>query len=213
MVRKCRFTGEIFEEKDRKKYIAHLKKLRVALAEERKIERTKKTFKQWLAKEKKKILRPEDIPEWFLKNQRTIMDGANAGFGDRPFKNDRFFITDEFTKFVFTSLRYSNEASNSHVHPDKGVGNWCGEDPNKPTGYKGWTGHVDGVLKRMPQHDSSYPYSGALNAVGIKTDSGGGGNKNWGYGFTIFLDDWPGLKHTVDEMEQQQVVNKLKGVK
>lgn len=212
-VRKCRFTGKIFEEKDLKKYAAHLKKLRVELAEARKIERTKKTFKAWLTKEKKKIKHPDEIPAWFLKNQRTIMDGANAGFGDRPFKSDKFFSTDEFTKFVFTGIRYNKNASNSHVHPDNGVGNWCGKDSGKPTGYKGWEGHADGTLKRNKNHSGSYPYSAGLNAVGIKTGSGGGGNENWGYGITIFLDDWPGLKAAVDEMEQQEIINRLKGVK
>lgn len=213
VVHKCRFTGKLFEEKDRKKYIAHLKKLREQLAEERAIERTKKTFKRWLANEKKKIHRPEDIPAWFLKNQRIIMDGANAGFGDRPFKSDKFFKSDEFTKFVFTGLRYYKNASNSHVCPDKGVTNWCGKQSDKPTGYRGWTGHVDGTLKRDKKNCSSYPFGAALNAVGIKTGSGCGGNDNWGYGITIFLDDWPGLKVAADEMERQEIFDKLKGVR
>jgi hypothetical protein len=212
-VRKCRFTGKIFEEKDLKKYAIHLKKLRVELAEKRRVERTKKTFKAWLNKEKKNIHRPDDIPAWFLKNQKTIMDGANAGFGNSPFDSDKFFSSDEFTKFVFTSIRYNKNASNSHVHPDNGVGNWYGKDPSKPSGYKGWTGHVEGTLKRSKANSSSYPYGAALNAVGIKTGSGGGGNENWGYGITLFLDDWPGLKAAVDEMEKDEIVSKLKGVK
>lgn len=211
LVYKCRFTGKLFEEKNRKKYIAHLKKLRATMAEQRRIEYTKKTFKQWLVNEKKKIHRPEDIPEWFMKNQRTIMDAMNAGFGDGVLNRYEFYSTDKFIKLSFSNLCYNRLASNSHVRPDNGVGNWCGQDKTKPTGYKGWTGRVDGVLTRLPKHSSSYPYAGALNAIGIKTGAGGGGNSNWGYGVTIFVDDWPGLQVTADEIEQKEIIEILKG--
>jgi hypothetical protein len=209
-VRKCRFTGKIFEEKDLKKYAVHLKKLREERAEKRKIDKVRATFTSWLNREKKKILHPEEIPAWFLKNQRKIMDAVNAGFGDRAFESDKFFNTDEFTKFSFESVRYSKTVSNTHVCPKGGVLNWhCKDD--LPKGYPGWTTHVNGALKRNRNHMGSYPYSGALNAVGLKTGSGGGGNESWGFGISIFLADWPGLQYTVDEMEKDQIVAKLKG--
>lgn len=211
-VRKCRFTGKIFEEKDLKKYAAHLTKLRAERAEKRKLDKVRATFTAWLNREKKKILRPEDIPEWFLKNQRFIMDAVNAGIDNRSFSSDKFFDTDKFTKISFNLLRYSKNVSNTHVCPKGGVTNWgCKDD--KPKGYPGWTANVKGSLERNKNHMGSYPYSGALNAVGIRTGSGGGGNESWGYGISIFLADWPGLQHTVDEMEQNEIVARLKGVK
>ena len=211
-VRKCRFTGKIFEEKDLKKYAIHLRNLRAERAEKRKLDKVRTTFTAWLNREKKKILHPEDIPAWFLKNQRRIMDAVTAGFGNRGFDKGRFYATDEFTKFQFETIRYSPYVSNTHVCPEGGVTNWGSED-GLPTGYKGWATHANGTLKRNKNHQGDYPYSSALNAVGLKTGSGGGGNESWGYGVSIFLDDWPGLKHTVDLMERDQIVAKLKGVK
>lgn len=211
-VRKCRFTGKIFEEKDLKKYAIHLKKLRIEMAEARHLAKVRTTFKAWLKAEKKAIRHPDEIPAWFLKNQRKIMDAVNAGFGDRAFESDRFFNTDEFTKFSFESVRYSKTVSNTHVCPKGGVMNWgCKDD--LPKGYPGWTTHVNGALKRNKNHMGSYPYSGALNAVGLRTGSGGGGNESWGYGISIFLADWPGLQQTILEMEAEEIVARLKGEK
>jgi hypothetical protein len=208
-VRKCRFTGKIFEEKDLKKYAIHLRNLRAERAEKRKLDKVRATFTSWLNREKKKILHPEDIPAWFLKNQRKIMDAVNAGFGDR---DEKFYPTDEFTKFSFEKARYSRLTSNTHVCPKGGVTNWSVED-DKPKGYPGWSVHVNGTLKRSKNHLGSYPYPAALNAVGLKTGSGGGGNESWGYGVSIFLADWPGLQQTILEMECDQIVDKLKGVR
>ena len=208
-VRKCRFTGKLFEEKDLKKYAIHLRTLRAERAEKRKLDKVRATFTSWLNREKKKILHPEDIPAWFLKNQRKIMDAVNAGFGDR---DEKFYSTDEFTKFSFEKPRFSKTTSNTHNCPKGGVLN-CSCEDDKPKGYPGWTAHVNGALKRNKNHLGSYPYSAALNAVGLKTGSGGGGNESWGYGISIFLADWPGLKATVDAMEQEQIVAILKGVK
>jgi len=206
-VRKCRFTGKIFEEKDLKKYATHLKKLRAELTEKRRLNIVRETFKSWLRKEKKKILHPDDIPEWFLKNQRMIMDAVNAGMGDR---NEKFYASDEFTKFEFDTVRYSPLVSNTHSCPDNGKTNWhC--DNSLPKGYPGWTCNVKGKLKRHSSHMGSYPYGAALNIVGLKTGTGGGGNERWGYGVSIFLADWPGLQDTVDNMERDQIVAKLKG--
>jgi len=212
-VRKCRFTGKIFEEKDLKKYATHLRNLRAQRTEQFKLDKVKATFKVWLRKEKKNITDVNDIPAWFLKNQQMIMDACNATkFSEEFYRKDKFVKGDKFVKLEWSSVRYKKNASNSHVCPDKGTKNWCAKNPDLPTGYKGWEGHLNGSLSR-PKNAYSYPYSEALNIVGIKTASGGGGNESFGYGFTVFLDDWPGLKHTVDLMEQDEIVEKLKGVR
>lgn len=208
-VRKCRITGKIFEEKNLNKYAIHLRELRMHRAEERKLSKVRATFDDWLNCEKKKILTPEDITEWFLANQRAIMDAVNAGASTR---REKFYSTDEFTKFSLKTIKFSKLVSNTHVCPDGGVENWGRQDLNKPFGYPGWTANVEGSLRRDKKNMSSYPYGAALNVIGLKTGSGGGGNENWGYGISIFLADWPGLKATVDEMEKDQIVDILKGV-
>jgi hypothetical protein len=193
-VYKCRFTGKIFEEKDRAKYIKHLRELRESLRSERNYERTRKTWKEWLAAEKAKIFKVEDVPAWFLENQRKIMDACNAiEFSSNFDRRNRFVQGDKFTKLEWETCRFEPLASNSHVNPEGGVSNWCAKDKTKPIGYPGWTGYLKGSLARPPKHQHTYPYSEALNLVGIRTGSGGGGNDSFGYGFTIFLADWPGL--------------------
>jgi len=211
-VRKCRFTGKIFEEKDLKKYALHLKKLRIEMKEKREEDRVKKDWIKWLKAERKRIKTIDEIVPWFLANQKRIMYAANA-MGHR-FSSDKFYPeTDSFTKMVL-GVRYNPLASNSHRCPDNGITNWCGKNPNPsdPTSYKGWTGNIAGTLTRAKKNNYSYPYGEALKIVGLKTGSGGGGNENWNYGVTIFLDDWPGLKHEIDLTEQELVVKKLKGI-
>ena len=63
-VRKCPFTGEIFEEKDIGKYILHLKELRDSMRGKREHARIRKTWEIWLDNERAKVLSVEDIPAW-----------------------------------------------------------------------------------------------------------------------------------------------------
>jgi hypothetical protein len=204
-VRKCPFTGELFEEKDKAKYIKHLVSLRENMREERKYDRICKTWKKWLVDEKAKIVSVHDIPNWFLANQRTIMNACNAlMFNSYYHKNEKFVKEDKFTKLEFQTCSYQHNASNSHQCPDSGVTNWCAKDKTKPIGYPGFTGYLTGSLDRPAKRMHRYPYTEALNIVGIKTGTGGGGNSDFGYGFTIFIDDWPGLKEEI-------VLKKLKG--
>lgn len=204
-VHKCRVTGKIFEEKDRAKYILHLKTTRANQKEERLHKKIRNEFAVWLKKERSEIYDPEDIIPWFLKNQRYIMDAANA----IKFTNDDkrwrrgFHPDDKFTK-IELKVKYNYFVSNSHQCPDNGVTNWCAKNPGV-TSYPGWEGSIKGTLERPKKYDGNYPYSEALEVVGLKTGSGGGGNQGWQYDVKIFLADWPGLGQIL-------TVNKLKGI-
>jgi hypothetical protein len=212
-VRKCRFTGKLFEEEDASKYALHLRKLREKMRNERNWRNLRKTYAVWLAEEKLRITHIDMILPWFLENQQTIMDATNAiEFQDEYHRRDRFVSGDKFTSLSFTHSKFSPMTSNSHTCPDLGVQNWCAKDNTKPTGYPGWHGYIKGSLIR-PKNQNGYPYGAALNMVGIKTESGGGGNADLGYGFNIFLDDWPGLKEQIRGMEEVLIINKLKGMK
>jgi len=213
-VRKCRVTGKLFEDKDLKKYAIHLKNLRADRAEKLHLARIRDTFSNWLKEEKEVILFPEDIPEWFLKNQRKIMDAVSAGLlpdASKPVMYDkRFFKTDIFTELNFEKPVYKASVSNSHVCPHNGVENWSRET-DKPMGYPGWTTYVRGTLDRNKKHIHNCPVTSALNMVGLRTGSGGGGCERWGYGVSIFLADWPGLKEAVDNMERDLIIRRLQG--
>lgn len=211
LVNKCPDTGDLFE--DDKEYKNHRAKINKQKAADKKACEIRSEFGDWLHNEKLKIVSPEMIAPWFLKNQRIIMEAHNAGVrGQRHSWGHKFYLdSDEFTKFEITSPKFSELTSNSGSCPANGVTNWCGRNDTMPRGYPGWSCRVDGALQRSPKHMSHYPYSDALNLVGIHVESGGGGNRSWGYSAKIFVDDWPGLKIWVEERETEMILKKLKG--
>lgn len=188
-VNKCPYTGKLFE--DDKKYKAHLQKIRRERTAMRAEEKEKTEFAGWLAVEKEKIIHPNMIAPWMLENQDRLMVAANA-FKLGTWSTDKFFpLTDKFTK-IELMVKYTPRVSNTHCAPKGKVTNWhC--KPDLPNGYPGWSGNVSGVLTREKKHMSAYPYSHILNLVGIHTGSGGGGNEHWGYGVSLFAEEWPAM--------------------
>jgi len=75
-----------------------------------------------------------------------------------------------------------------------------GKDPHVP--QLGWHGHVDGSLKSkkaLKWYFSDLCGDGTfenppIRFIGLHAGSGGGGNDDFGYGFSLFLDDFPLLK-------------------
>lgn len=202
-VYKCRFTGKLFELKQKKSYIKHLEELRKDMKAEREFARIRNTFAAWLAAEKEKIVHVDMIVPWILKNQRYLMKSCNA-LNVHAWSGDKFHpVTDEFTKMTLKAT-YNPLVSNTHTCPHNGVTNWGGRVPGAPHGYPGFRIEIAGCLKRHKKNMGSYPYSGVLKLIRIHTSCGGGGNENWSYSGEIFLADWPGLG-------QQLLVEKLKG--
>lgn len=217
---KCHFTGKLFDMSDRKKYISHLKNLRKEKQAVRHTEALKNKFWNWLAEEKLKVTHPSMIPEWFLENQQIIMDACNAGLrsNSMTFSRDKFKENDKFVDVRFDHISpFKDLVSNSHSCPEGMVTNFSRKEAT-PTGYPGWPVRVSGCLYRNRKDMGSYPYSDALNLVGIKTGSGGGGNEAWSHDARVFLDDWPGLRTEYNiimlqryEDEKEQIVGRLKG--
>lgn len=203
---KCPFTGVLFDLAAEEEYNAHVKKHKAIFREQKRYEKIKAEYADWFASEKEKIATIEEIAPWFLENQRTIMDGMNAIHNLSKQDRERFQTDDIFTKLEIKFREFDPLVSNTHVCPrNGGVTNWwCKND--KPRGYPGWEGQVSGTLVRPLRYNSSYPSSSILNFVDIHTGSGGGGNKDWSYGVSVFLDDWSGIQETI-------IVEKLKGIK
>ena len=209
-VRKCPYTGKIFEEKDIGKYMIHLRNIREARHEANHLTRVKDSFATWLLQERTKIISIDEIAPWFMDNQRHIMDAHNSGISDRwgHSTRDKFHKNDRFENINLV-VNYNHFISNSHTCPDNGVTNFS-QTNDKPISYRGYSGRISGSLKRSSPLIHGYPYSNAINIVGIKTMSGGGGNDEWGYGVNIFLDDWPGIKNVAEGFE---IIARLKGIK
>lgn len=86
----------------------------------------------------------------------------------------------------FTSLRHSEDCSNTHCRPRNGETNF-GCKPDKHRGYPGVTGDI------RYQAKARFSVSSVLTkALNISTGSGGGrGENGYQYGFTMFAEDWP----------------------
>jgi hypothetical protein len=173
----------------------------------------KAKFSEWLKAEKLTLIHPDMVPEWFMNNQRYIMDAVNAGCRSQRYRYDgQFFASDVFRKIRWgRSPVFNLFTSNTHVCPDNGETNWSRLN-DKIKGYPGWSGQINGNLSRNKENDTSYPYGLALNLIGVKTGTGGGGNQNWAYDFSMFLADWPGFEVEYRKIEGDRIIAKLKGV-
>ena len=200
IVRKCPFTGAIFEEKDRDLYIAHLKELRANKKANRAYARKKAKFERWLDAEKETLVSVDMIVPWIIKSQRKLMDACN---NLRPFVRDKFYKSDELISLELISTKYTSTASNTHCCPKGGQTNFRWKE-DLPRGYPGFVGTIKASLKRERKYNYSYPLTDLLEFIGIHTGSGGGGNEDCEYGATIFVADWPGLG-------QQLMYDVLKG--
>jgi len=108
-----------------------------------------------------------------------------------------------FTRgFDSLSMRW---VSNSHNCPIDGVTNWCNEHKDRPTGYYGWQGRIEGKITTLDgKKFDKYYFSDILAnrfsndklpyCRGINSGSGGGGNEGFGYDLQLFVDDFPLLK-------------------
>src|ERR1035437_5373477 len=101
-VHKCRVTGKIFEAKDRAKYILHLKNVRARQKELRLHKKIHAEFDIWLKNERSNIFDIIDIPAWFIKNQRYIMDATNAITFANSRDYEKFQPTDNFSDITFS---------------------------------------------------------------------------------------------------------------
>jgi hypothetical protein len=193
----CPRTKKIFLTQP--EYTAHLRKEAAKTRVQRRQDKARDTFSEWLRNEKEtQVLSMEDVVPWLLKNQQMIMDAVTAKAAVSKGWCDRFYETDKFEKILMDSLpRYDSNLSNSHSAPAGGVQNWCAQKKDLPTGYPGYGCRISGKLARLAKHMSQYPYSDFLNIVGIHTLCGGGGNESWGYDANIFLEDWPGIKQGI----------------
>jgi hypothetical protein len=181
----------------------------------RKNETIKNNFHSWLRNEKLNIKRIDQIPEWFLKNQRTIPDAVNAGCKpvDKSvfIRNEEFFEHDYINTFYFESIAYWKNIVQRTGFSEHIVNTTL--NTNFETKNFAWTGYVSvSMIRDQINTSRNYPISAALNLIDIITGSGGGGNLNCGYSIAIHLKDWPGLIDEFNAIQEDIMVKRLKGL-
>lgn len=201
LVWQCPKTGKLFDSKA--KYVKYVQETARANLEHRKEQAKRKILFQWHEEFRAREQSVEDMlaavieeQEWFWRLARIRSTDFQRGRVSLP---DPLLV--EFTKI---SLHYSDRVSNSHSCPLNGVTNWGGRDTYKdgtpkPRGYPGWQGRLEWRVKWPEKYDTFYPGGRLFAGSCVHTGTGGGGgyrdgHAHFGYGVSIFEDDWPGLK-------------------
>ena len=228
--------GKIFE--DKSKYTAHLRKL----ARHRNAQRKLK-----IAEAEKDALwaelyeREQSLDDWMqmvIDNQHLFW--AESAAGDRGWrdwdqvgkksgrgKNAITIPMPEVLKITHT-LRWSDSVSNSHSAPHNGVENFDTRSPHnkgKPTGYPGWTGSINWIVKWPRELEGMYlgsdlfshgTFRSGRQRAHTGTGGGGGGHMSkefntWvqkpGYDFRIYAADWPGMARYYEKKKVWDVLS------
>lgn len=175
-VRKCGFTGELFEQDVA--YLAHLKSLRKRQKQRRNRNHIIQNWKSQLHDLQHSCTHMHELQDWLNCNWPTLLKAAaHMGY-------DRAQPKDLKLAFKFERMMFSPKVSNTHSCPQSGVTNWGG-DPSKPRGYPGWQGtiHISGWQK-FNGFVSDY-----LELMHIHTGTGGSGE----YSVRLYASDWPGM--------------------
>lgn len=175
-VRKCGFTGELFEQSQ--DYLLHLKHLRNHQKKCRVRKRIVHGWKSELSHLQHTCTSLEELTAWLNQNfHKVLIFAEHLGHDCRQRKDVKL-------SFQFHGMQFSRTVSNSHSHPRNGVRNWEGS-PNKPRGYPGWQGqiHIQGWQK-FQGFVTNY-----LELMDIYAGSGGSGE----FSVRIYASDWPGI--------------------
>lgn len=178
---RCPWTKKVYGSK--RDYVKHLKHLRenymhkrvraAAFARKKEMLWNQPTF--------------EAVLDWIHANPEFMFDnGYREGWTDNGSKKyrDQFWV-----KITYLKLDWTPKASNTHDCPRGGVTNWALRDYNKPTGYPGYTGHIE----FQTSHNLGFG-SDLMRNLGIHTGIGGLWHAgSYGFGVTFFDADWPGI--------------------
>lgn len=217
---KSEADGKIFE--DKKKYQNHLRQLARHNLEQRRLRIAEEQLDALWAPLYEREQTPEDWAIMVIKNQHLFWAEAaryNRSDWERVGKaptrgRGEPMPCPELLEFERFDLSWSDCVSNSHSCPHNGVTNWfssSNKDKTVPTGYPGWTGRVEWIVKWPKEWDGFYLGSDlfkGLHGRGSRqrahTGTGGGGGMRYserhqchvmsfGYDFRLYAADWPGM--------------------
>lgn len=199
---KCEVTGKIFEEETQ--YTRHTKKL---LAEQRKRE---KIIRKELNKEKwwqnnfwNRVKSIAQLKAAILQHSDVL---AKNGL-EKYWPGDKKLLATPVVN-ISIDLSYSKQVSNTHSCPHNGVTNFC-RNKDFPQSYPGLIGRIDYSVRTYKDQTYRYPGSSDMwSGTRIHTCSGGGGGsrmqkgiltQSFGYGVTLFFDDWPAMANEYEK--------------
>lgn len=193
--------GKLFE--DKKKYQLHLRKLATARRAEKKValmEAERELFIEKMGQAKSVT----ELNQFIKDNWRWFW--ANGAKNDFYFWGRRGEAAPfhEYVDVSILNLRWQENLSNSHSCPRGGVQNFdtrADYNKGKPTGYPGWTGHLNIKVKPPMSKHKKDPYmhdgwgSSYFDNTTICTGGGGGGGgkdfKSYSYEVKLWAADFP----------------------
>lgn len=223
LVWKCDKTGKLFE--DKKKYRSHLAKLAAQERVRRKLAIVEAEADVWWNEFRNRERSIDQLFEDIIANQDMFWAEAAKNneydwrdIGKRVRNKVRMPVP-KVVKIKIERPHLERSASNTHCCPVGGVQNWGGkvtmpDGSPAPRGYLGFTGHIIWSMEWPMEFDGCYPGGDLFDfpRSRIHTHSGSGGHRDkeglqyFQYGFTVFLDDWPGIK---TYYEKQRVMSIL----
>lgn len=148
-------------------------------------------------KEHSQIIRELNNQSGFLSIIQWV--NKNGDFLSKRKPWDRFGLRNFKVKITYLSVSYNENISNKYSAP-RGKSTNFHNDPNLPTRYPGWIGHIEW------QTNQNWPTYGSdlFRGTGINIGAGSGTSRNlYGYNVIFWEDDWPNL-------QKQRMINLLK---
>lgn len=212
---KCEEDGKLFEfEADYKK---HMAKLARARAEQKKFEENHRIEKQWWDDNFFNTVRsPAQLVPALNQHAQIIISPAIENYWGKKVKVIEI-PTFHYLEFDFN---FKENTSNTHDCPVGGERNF-GWKEDKPRGYPGFSGRIKYGVYWEKRNEGVYPCDGDMfEPARIHSGGGGGGSmtklpdgryiQTFSYEYRLFLDDYPGIKKS---MEQAEIWCALKGSK
>lgn len=212
-VRKCPFTGRLFE--DDLLYADHLRKLRVTQHMDREAKRIEQERNEVFAKMRETCETNSEIEEFIKANWKYFSSRTSHLILD---KNKRVSpkLINIGIEFVWGSHLFGFDGRISNTHsapvtgPWKGKTNWGGLKPEIPNWYMGWSGSITFALDRAVDMFASdiFHNTGIMTGIGgsnagpvrgVVVSRGAFGpdsvrsHRYYKYAIELFADDWPAL--------------------
>ena len=193
LVRKCPRTGKLFQsDAEYRKYIRALRK-RTNIT--RATLRSRKLAISEVRDEIARLTSIDQIECYVTEAFSKIMIAYNGGRDPKV----HAILNKVRIKDFKLDVSFMERCSNTHAAPRDGKTNWGGLKEDLPRGYPGFGGNVSYKIINDPEEEDigrlCMRHNDALKFAGICTGGGGGrGEDSWGYGVTLFLSDFEGLK-------------------
>ena len=194
LVWKSDADGKLFE--DKAKYTTHLRKLGAARAQVRRLEKRaadREVFLDTMGQ----VGSFDELQQFIIDHWSFFRDNMIQHNAWRK-RNNYAKKADQLISLTLSGLNFSQDLSNSHTCPRKGVTNFdrrSEHNKGKPTGYAGWHGRITYSVTSSSGFGSDY-----FEDTPICTGSGGGGNPHLSYDLKLWAADFPVMweKHCRD---------------